>query len=59
MCSKLIAGIRASNCKGGNFVMRRTLSGNLTRTYRAHLENKYYSPFGEPRKLTANLRYRF
>ncbi len=35
------------------------VSNLFDRTYRANLENKYYSPFGEPRKLTANLRYRF
>ncbi len=35
------------------------VSNLFDRTYRANLENKYYSPFGEPRRISANLKYRF
>ncbi|NYT69358.1 TonB-dependent siderophore receptor [Pusillimonas noertemannii] len=36
-----------------------TVSNLFDRTYRANLENKYYSPWGEPRRFMANLRYQF
>jgi len=35
------------------------VSNLFDRTYRVNLENKYYSPWGEPRRFMANLRYQF
>ena len=35
------------------------ISNLFDRAYREHLEGKNYSPWGEPRKFTANLKYRF
>ncbi|MET4575065.1 TonB-dependent siderophore receptor [Ottowia thiooxydans] len=35
------------------------VSNLFDRKYRAYLENKYYSTFGEPRRITINLKYRF
>lgn len=36
-----------------------TVSNLFDRTYRAYLETKYHSNFGEPRRVAVNLKYQF
>lgn len=36
-----------------------TVSNLFDKTYRAHLESNYYSTFGDPRRMSIVLRYRF
>ncbi len=46
-------------CFNPNAELVMTVSNLFDKTYRAQLETKYYSPFGEPRRMSIALRYRF
>jgi len=55
----VLVGLMARYEIGPKAELMLAVSNLFDRTYRANLENKYYSPFGEPRKFTANVKYRF
>ena len=55
----VLAGLMAKYQINPRADLTMTVSNLFDRTYRAHLENKYYSAWGEPRRISASLRYRF
>ncbi|WP_319796663.1 TonB-dependent siderophore receptor [Nitrobacter sp.] len=55
----LLVGLMAKYQINPNAELVMTVSNLFDKTYRAQLETKYYSPFGEPRRMSIALRYRF
>lgn len=55
----LLVGLMAKYQINPNAELVMTVSNLFDRTYRSAMEWKYYSPFGEPRRMSIALRYRF
>ncbi|WP_283809270.1 TonB-dependent siderophore receptor [Nitrobacter winogradskyi] len=55
----LLVGLMAKYQINPNAELVMTVSNLFDKTYRAAVETKYYSAFGEPRRMSIALRYRF